>query len=85
MIMFRDYLIILQSLADILVEELHNHLYLKSLYCNERWKAYSSKNGIRSNTCSCRAVANRVVQDQVLMRVLGLQTGCVSSQLSIPY
>jgi hypothetical protein len=25
------------------------------------------------------------VQDQVLMRVLGLQTGCVSSQLSIPY
>jgi hypothetical protein len=31
-----------QSLADILVEELHNHLYLKSLYCNDRWKAYST-------------------------------------------
>lgn len=31
-----------QSLADILVEELHNHLYLKSLYCNDRWKAHSS-------------------------------------------
>ncbi|KAI5803255.1 Sec8 exocyst complex component-specific domain-containing protein [Geopyxis carbonaria] len=30
------------SLADILIEELHNHLYLKSLYCNDRWKAYSS-------------------------------------------
>ncbi|KAI5791293.1 Sec8 exocyst complex component-specific domain-containing protein [Pyronema domesticum] len=30
------------SLADILVEELHNHLYLKSLYCNDRWKAYSA-------------------------------------------
>ncbi|TGZ81091.1 hypothetical protein EX30DRAFT_306899 [Ascodesmis nigricans] len=30
------------SLADILVEELHNHLYLKSLYCNDRWKAHSS-------------------------------------------
>lgn len=30
------------SLVDILVEELHNHLYLKSLYCNDRWKAYSS-------------------------------------------
>jgi exocyst complex component 4 len=30
------------SLADILLEELHNHLYLKSLYCNDRWKAYSA-------------------------------------------
>ena len=30
------------SLADILLEELHNHLYLKSLYCNDRWKAYAA-------------------------------------------
>lgn len=28
------------SLADILVEELHNHLYLKSPYCQDRWKAH---------------------------------------------
>lgn len=28
------------SLADILVEELHNHLYLKSPYCEERWKSH---------------------------------------------
>ncbi|CUS10633.1 unnamed protein product [Tuber aestivum] len=29
------------SLADILIEELHNHLYLKSPYCTDRWKPYS--------------------------------------------
>lgn len=27
------------SLTDILIEELHNHLYLKSPYCEERWKS----------------------------------------------
>ncbi|KAF8429887.1 Sec8 exocyst complex component-specific domain-containing protein [Terfezia claveryi] len=29
------------SLSDILIEELHNHLYLKSLYCVDRWKPYN--------------------------------------------
>ena len=29
------------SLADILTEELHNHLYLKSPYCEDRWQRYS--------------------------------------------
>ncbi|KAI9700393.1 MAG: hypothetical protein M1836_002408 [Candelina mexicana] len=29
------------SLTDILVEELHNHLYLKSPYCDDRWKPRS--------------------------------------------
>ena len=27
-----------QSLIDILIEELHDHLYLKSPYCHDRWK-----------------------------------------------
>ncbi|KAM0750251.1 hypothetical protein T439DRAFT_356891 [Meredithblackwellia eburnea MCA 4105] len=27
-------------LLEILIEELHNHLYLKSFYCDARWKAY---------------------------------------------
>lgn len=31
------------SLSDILVEELHNHLYLKSPYCEERWKAHTKR------------------------------------------
>lgn len=30
-----------QVLLDILIEELHNHLYLKSFYCDARWKAYT--------------------------------------------
>ncbi|KAF2488636.1 hypothetical protein BU16DRAFT_586867 [Lophium mytilinum] len=29
------------SLTDILIEELHSHLYLKSPYCEDRWKVYS--------------------------------------------
>ena len=28
------------SLLEILVEELHNHLYLKSYYCDSRWQPY---------------------------------------------
>ena len=30
------------SLTDILLEELHDHLYLKSPYCQSRWKPYSA-------------------------------------------
>ncbi|KAF2484494.1 Sec8 exocyst complex component-specific domain-containing protein [Neohortaea acidophila] len=34
-----------QILTDMLVEELHNHLYLKSPYCEERWKShYTARN-----------------------------------------
>ena len=29
------------SLTDILIEELHDHLYLKSPYCQDRWKPYT--------------------------------------------
>ncbi|KAI9692028.1 MAG: hypothetical protein M1820_009603 [Bogoriella megaspora] len=29
------------SLTDILIEELHSHLYLKSPYCENRWKAHT--------------------------------------------
>ncbi|WFD06742.1 Xaa-Pro aminopeptidase [Malassezia vespertilionis] len=29
------------SLLEILIEELHNHLYLKSYYCDARWKSYT--------------------------------------------
>ena len=28
-------------LTDILIEELHNHLYLKSPYCEKRWTTYA--------------------------------------------
>jgi exocyst complex component 4 len=30
------------SLTDILIEELHSHLYLKSPYCENRWKQHAS-------------------------------------------
>ncbi|KAG0336778.1 hypothetical protein BG004_007907 [Podila humilis] len=31
-----------ESLAEILMEELHNHLYLKSPYCDSRWANYTT-------------------------------------------
>lgn len=30
-----------QALRDILIDELHNHLYLKSFWCENRWGAYT--------------------------------------------
>ncbi|KAN0063376.1 exocyst subunit [Thecaphora frezii] len=29
-----------QAMLEILIEELHNHLYLKSYFCDARWKSY---------------------------------------------
>ncbi|KAF2205581.1 hypothetical protein GQ43DRAFT_385604 [Delitschia confertaspora ATCC 74209] len=43
------------SLTDILIEELHNHLYLKSPYCEDRWKMYAhnqSKSDMSDSTQS---------------------------------
>ena len=37
------------SLIDILVEELHDHVYLKSIYCQDRWKPH------KANTTSSEA------------------------------
>lgn len=36
------------ALLDILVEELHEHLYLKSPYCQERWQALAKSQGALS-------------------------------------
>ena len=37
------------TLSDILIEELHNHLYLKSPYCEERWKSHMKHDGTDPN------------------------------------
>ena len=37
------------SLTDVLLEELHDHLYLKSPYSQNRWKPYSSASRERAN------------------------------------
>jgi exocyst complex component 4 len=38
------------ALMDILVEELHEHLYLKSPYCQERWQSLSKTQGSPSDS-----------------------------------
>ncbi|KAF2669253.1 hypothetical protein BT63DRAFT_401416 [Microthyrium microscopicum] len=42
------------SLTDILIEELHNHLYLKSPYCENRWKKHANQHvrGISKDTAT---------------------------------
>jgi exocyst complex component 4 len=39
-------------LTDILIEELHNHLYLKSPYCETRWKQYA---GVQNSGMSAKS------------------------------
>ncbi|TKA74486.1 hypothetical protein B0A55_06448 [Friedmanniomyces simplex] len=41
-----------QFLSDHLIEELHNHLYLKSPYCEERWKAHFDQDADSNNALS---------------------------------
>jgi exocyst complex component 4 len=45
------------SLTDILIEELHSHLYLKSPYCQDRWKAHVKEisHGISSESADSHA------------------------------
>ena len=38
------------SVTDILIEELHSHLYLKSPYCEDRWKQYATLDGNTAST-----------------------------------
>lgn len=38
------------SLTDILIEELHDHLYLKSPYCSDRWKAPTGEGEVTSTS-----------------------------------
>ncbi|KAF2157948.1 Sec8 exocyst complex component [Myriangium duriaei CBS 260.36] len=38
------------SITDILIEELHSHLYLKSPYCEQRWSKYAARQGTSENT-----------------------------------
>ena len=44
------------SLVDILIEELHDHLYLKSPYCHDRWMPYGG--GLTNLVTSPREVAS---------------------------
>ncbi|KAI0120198.1 Sec8 exocyst complex component-specific domain-containing protein [Nemania sp. FL0031] len=40
------------ALMDILVEELHEHLYLKSPYCQERWQSLAKNQGAQTQNYS---------------------------------
>ena len=46
------------SLVDILVEELHDHLYLKSPYCHDRWKKKTGNEEAQENQSGLMNGAN---------------------------
>lgn len=45
------------ALTDILIEELHDHLYLKSPYCQERWQTLAKSQGASGKDKLDKAVA----------------------------
>ncbi|KAF8859664.1 hypothetical protein BDZ45DRAFT_620873 [Acephala macrosclerotiorum] len=47
------------ALTDILIEELHDHLYLKSPYCQERWQTIAKSQGALGKDKLEKAVAFR--------------------------
>ncbi|KAJ5689412.1 hypothetical protein N7462_003804 [Penicillium macrosclerotiorum] len=49
------------SLTDILIEELHDHLYLKSPYCSDRWKAPIGESDINSSSWTGNRTWERAV------------------------
>lgn len=72
------------SLTDILVEELHGHLYLKSPYCEDRWKEYARNQA--KGDISQRAQAD--VRGRLLYYFLdGLDTAeavCMTHVIEVP-
>ena len=64
-----------QILTDMLVEELHNHLYLKSPYCEERWKAKISRDRPSDDTGVAGASKNLDADDMAMYRFLDSYDG----------
>jgi exocyst complex component 4 len=47
----------LQALREILIDELHSHLYLKSVFTNSRWVAYTPNQQTRE--CNPRRISGK--------------------------
>ncbi|EKD18973.1 uncharacterized protein L3040_008561 [Drepanopeziza brunnea f. sp. 'multigermtubi'] len=62
------------ALTDILIEELHDHLYLKSPYCQERWQSLAKGQGKPGKEVPERAASVRpfyeVIDDMDLTQVM---------------
>ncbi|KAL9014591.1 MAG: hypothetical protein Q9173_000756 [Seirophora scorigena] len=58
------------SLTDILIEELHDHLYLKSPYCRNRWNSYTSlvhDSGETLQSPLCRRPVSTMLNQSLIM------------------
>ena len=62
------------SLTEILVEELHDHLYLKSPYCQDRWRANSLEGADKDNAGTVPALVVNTWDKPVYHYLAGLDT-----------
>ncbi|CAK7210947.1 exocyst subunit [Sporothrix bragantina] len=75
------------ALMDILVEELHEHLYLKSPYCQERWQTLAKHQGAGSGggMSSSSGVSSTIGGGTVPgVTMLGASTGTTASAADTP-
>ena len=70
-----------QILTDLLVEELHNHLYLKSPYCEERWKGHVLRSEAGANAIrGADAASGELDDDRAIYTFLSTYDGSRAMQ-----
>ncbi|CAK7272361.1 exocyst subunit [Sporothrix epigloea] len=69
------------ALMDILVEELHEHLYLKSPYCQERWQTLAKHQCASSGSGTSKAAGGGTVPGAA---ILGASLGATQSTPDAP-
>lgn len=69
-----------QILTDLLVEELHNHLYLKSPYCEERWKGHMARSEGASINGGSDGPSGELDDDRAIYNFLSTYDGSKAMQ-----
>ncbi|KAL1895180.1 exocyst subunit [Sporothrix stenoceras] len=72
------------ALMDILVEELHEHLYLKSPYCQERWQTLAKHQGAGSGSSGSSGNSNSGSVGSPSVTMLGATMGATASASDTP-
>ncbi|CAK7228497.1 exocyst subunit [Sporothrix eucalyptigena] len=72
------------ALMDILVEELHEHLYLKSPYCQERWQTLAKHQGAGSGSSGSTSAGTVGVGTAPNVTMLGSSIGAAPSVTDTP-
>lgn len=78
----RNYLVNQETaLMDILIEELHEHLYLKSPYCQERWQSLARSQGAYTDGF---ADANAISPFHLVLETMDLDKAVIEDPMKNP-